>query len=80
MYLHDKFVLIHGNLGLDKMDYGDITDRLTLKHELKCKSFEWYIGNVFPQLFNPKGRLIADSDVCNKVIIAYCMDWYAVSQ
>lgn len=27
-------------------DYGDISDRVALRHKLKCRSFEWYMKNV----------------------------------
>lgn len=32
------------------MPYGDITVRKNLRQKLKCKSFQWYIDNVYPTL------------------------------
>uniref|UniRef100_A0A673YTB7 polypeptide N-acetylgalactosaminyltransferase n=1 Tax=Salmo trutta TaxID=8032 RepID=A0A673YTB7_SALTR len=30
--------------------FGSIADRLTLRHKLNCKSFHWYMENVYPEL------------------------------
>ncbi|CAL1538257.1 unnamed protein product [Lymnaea stagnalis] len=37
------------NLG----DYGNVTDRRELRRRLGCKSFEWYLQNVYPNIVIP---------------------------
>lgn len=34
-------------------DFGDIQSRLQLRKELKCKDFDWYIKNIYPELTLP---------------------------
>ncbi|CAG5119519.1 unnamed protein product [Candidula unifasciata] len=35
------------------VDVGNVTDRLQLRARLQCKSFEWYLKNIFPELSYP---------------------------
>ena len=34
------------------LDMGDITEQLALKKKLNCKSFEWFMENVAPDVYD----------------------------
>lgn len=50
------------NLG----EYGDITPRKKLREKLQCKSFDWFLENIYPELFIP-GESLAAGQIRSKV-------------
>lgn len=39
-------------------DYGDIRSRVALRQHLQCKSFQWYLDNVYPEHPLPESSLL----------------------
>lgn len=66
-YYYDR---INNNLG----DFGDISKREKLRKDLKCKSFKWYLDNIYPELFVP-GDAVGSGEIRNQADGArWCFD------
>jgi polypeptide N-acetylgalactosaminyltransferase len=58
---------------LSGIDYGNVTGRVELRKRLKCKPFEWFLENVYPELPIPDKDVIAWGELRNPDS-ALCLD------
>ena len=49
---YKKFVFLK-RPDLQGVEHGDLTKRLELRKRLKCKSFKWYMENIYPEQKTP---------------------------
>lgn len=64
VWLDEYAKYYYQRIGNDKGDYGDVSERKQLRENLGCKSFRWYLDNIFPELFIP-GEAVASGEVRN---------------
>ncbi|XP_065697544.1 polypeptide N-acetylgalactosaminyltransferase 5 [Patagioenas fasciata] len=56
VWLDEYKELFYGHayhLVLNNLDVGDLTQQIQLRKKLQCKSFQWYLENVYPDLDAP---------------------------
>ena len=62
VWLDDYAKYFYARNGKKNEDIGDISDRIKLKKDLGCKSFQWFLDNVFPAL-KPPENMVAFGEV-----------------
>ncbi|XP_046965496.1 putative polypeptide N-acetylgalactosaminyltransferase 9 isoform X3 [Vanessa cardui] len=73
VWLDDYAKYYYQRVGNDKGDFGDISSRKSLRQKLGCKSFEWYLKNIYPELFIP-GESVAHGEIRNVAFEKTCLD------
>ncbi|XP_015266663.1 PREDICTED: probable polypeptide N-acetylgalactosaminyltransferase 8 [Gekko japonicus] len=56
-----------------EVDFGDVSARKELRKKLNCKSFDWYIKNVYPNLV-PQTNIVAYGTMKNTLSEDICID------
>jgi polypeptide N-acetylgalactosaminyltransferase len=64
VWMDDYAQYYYQRIGNDLGNFGDVSDRKAIRERLGCKSFKWYLTNIYPELFIP-GEALAHGEIRN---------------
>ncbi|XP_059053549.1 putative polypeptide N-acetylgalactosaminyltransferase 9 [Achroia grisella] len=73
VWMDDYAKYFYERIGNEKVQYGNVTKRKQIRNKLKCKSFDWYLKNVYPQLQLPD-KYVASGQIFNMGHQTMCLD------
>lgn len=53
--------------------FGDISERLDFRVRLRCKSFSWYLKNIYPEAFIPDLNPLSFGSVGSHTLTSNCL-------
>ena len=62
LWIVETVFICQALVSCDQGEYGDVSERKALRKRLQCKTFDWYIKNIYPSLFIP-GEAMASGEV-----------------
>ncbi|XP_037075989.1 putative polypeptide N-acetylgalactosaminyltransferase 9 [Pollicipes pollicipes] len=72
VWMDDYKKYFYQRIGFDLGDFGDVSSRKALRQRLQCKSFQWYLDTIYPELFIP-GDAVASGEIRNEAT-QICVD------
>ncbi|XP_006891426.1 PREDICTED: probable polypeptide N-acetylgalactosaminyltransferase 8 [Elephantulus edwardii] len=72
-YKHMVYMAWNVPLQHSGIDYGDVSSRKALREKLKCKSFDWYLKNVYP-ILKPIPSIVGYGRMKNALDESICLD------
>ncbi|XP_055855735.1 putative polypeptide N-acetylgalactosaminyltransferase 9 isoform X2 [Episyrphus balteatus] len=73
VWMDDYAKYYYHRIGFEKIDFGDVSGRKELRKRLGCKSFKWYLENVFPEQ-KTLSEFLSYGEIRNLDYGNYCLD------